>query len=369
MKKVMIVVGTRPEAIKMFPVIIELYKRHGIRTIVCSTGQHKEMLNDVLNLFGVKVDYDLNIMKEGQDLRYITETVLHKICGILKKENPDVVLVHGDTTSAMATAVACFYSRIKVGHVEAGLRTEDINDPYPEEFNRRVIGLISRLDFAPTDNAKANLIKEGKPENYVYVTGNTVIDSLQYTIKDNYFHSELQWSGDKKIILITAHRRENIGKPMIHMFRGIKRILYEFPDVKAIFPIHPNPLIRDIARTELGGCPNLHIIEPLSMIDFQNILYKSYLVLTDSGGIQEEAVSLGKPVFVMRQKTERPEGVQHGGIKLVGNDEASIYNNFKVLISNPGIYKEMSKATTVYGDGRASQRIVDILMNSMFGKE
>ena len=361
MKKVMLVFGTRPEAIKMCPLVNELKKRENIQTIVCVTGQHKEMLSQVLEAFDVVPDYNLDIMKDGQDLYDITQGILKGIKDVLEKVKPDVVLVHGDTTTTFAASLACFYSKIPVGHVEAGLRTYDINSPYPEEFNRQAVGIVAKYNFAPTNTAKENLIREGKNPDSIYVTGNTAIDALKLTVKNEYNHKELEWAGNDRLIMITAHRRENIGAPMQGMFRAIRRILDEYKDVKAIYPIHMNPMVREIATKELSGCDRIHIIEPLDVIDFHNFLSKSYLILTDSGGIQEEAPSLGKPVLVMRDTTERPEGIAAGTLKLVGTREENIYNCFKELLDDRKAYESMAKASNPYGDGHACERIADIL--------
>lgn len=361
MKKVMLVFGTRPEAIKMCPLVNELKIRKNIKTVVCVTGQHRQMLDQVLEAFSVVPDYDLSIMKEKQTLFDITTNILEKIKGVLEKEAPDVVLVHGDTSTTFVTALACFYMQIPVGHVEAGLRTYNIYSPFPEEFNRQAVGIIARYNFAPTELSKANLIKEGKNPDTVYVTGNTAIDALKTTVRDDYTHPELEWAKGSRLITITAHRRENLGEPMHHMFRAIRRIMDEHEDVKAIYPIHMNPVVRKAAAEELGGCDRIHIIDPLEVLDFHNFLARSYLILTDSGGIQEEAPSLGKPVLVMRDTTERPEGIKAGTLKLVGTDEDVIYDNFKELLENKEAYDKMSKASNPYGDGFASKRIADIL--------
>jgi len=360
-KKIMVVFGTRPEAIKMCPLVNELKGRKGIKTIVCVTGQHRQMLDQVLNAFDITPEYDLSIMKDKQTLFDITTNILMGIKDILEKERPDVVLVHGDTSTTFVTALACFYLQIPVGHVEAGLRTYNIYSPYPEEFNRQAVGIVAKYNFAPTELSKGNLLKEGKSEDSIYVTGNTAIDALKTTVKQDYNHPELEWAKDSRLILITAHRRENLGEPMHNMFRAIRRIIDEKPDVKAIYPIHMNPLVRKAADEELGGCDRIHIIEPLEVLDFHNFLAHSYMILTDSGGIQEEAPSLGKPVLVMRDTTERPEGIKAGTLKLVGTDEAVIYDNFKLLLENEQEYSNMSKASNPYGDGFACRRIADIL--------
>lgn len=365
MKKVMLVFGTRPEAIKMCPLVNELKKRKGLETIVCVTGQHREMLTQVLEAFDVVPDYDLSIMKAKQTLFDITTNILERIKGVLEEVRPDVVLVHGDTSTTFVTALACFYLQIPVGHVEAGLRTYDIYSPFPEEFNRQAVSIVSRYNFAPTPKAKENLLAEGRPEENIYVTGNTAIDALQTTVREDFTHPELDWAKDSRLILITAHRRENLGEPMHQMFRAIRRVLEEHPDVKALYPIHMNPVVRAAAEEELGGCDRIHIIEPLEVLDCHNIMARSYMILTDSGGIQEEAPSLGKPVLVMRDTTERPEGIAAGTLKLVGTDEEVIYKNFKLLLEDPAAYAAMAEASNPYGDGKASCRIADILE---FGK-
>ena len=361
MKKVMLVFGTRPEAIKMCPLVNELKSRKGIETKVCVTGQHRQMLDQVLDVFGVVPDYDLSIMKDKQTLFDITTNILNGIKTVLEAEKPDVVLVHGDTSTTFVTALACFYLHIPVGHVEAGLRTYDIYSPWPEEFNRQAVSIISKYNFAPTELSKANLVKEGKDVNSIYITGNTAIDALKTTVRADYSHPELDWADGSRLIMITAHRRENLGEPMHNMFRAIRRVMEEHPDVKAIYPIHMNPVVRQAADEELGGLDRVHIIEPLEVLDFHNFLAKSYMILTDSGGIQEEAPSLGKPVLVMRDTTERPEGIKAGTLKLVGTDEEVIYNNFKLLLEDKAAYDAMSKASNPYGDGFACKRIADIL--------
>ena len=360
-KKVMVVFGTRPEAIKMCPLVKELKTREELHTIVSVTGQHREMLDQVLEAFNVIPDYDLSIMKQKQTLFDITINILEKTRVVLEEVKPDVVLVHGDTSTTFVTALACFYMQIPVGHVEAGLRTYNIYSPYPEEFNREAVGIIARYNFAPTEMSKQNLIKEGKDPDTNYVTGNTAIDALKTTVREDYAHEQLEWASDSRLILITAHRRENLGEPMRNMFRAIKRIVDEHEDIKAIYPIHMNPVVREAANEILGGCDRIRIIEPLEVLDFHNFLAKSYLILTDSGGIQEEAPSLGKPVLVMRDTTERPEGIAAGTLKLVGTNEEVIYNNFKLLLEDKAEYEKMSQANNPYGDGFASKRIVDIL--------
>lgn len=361
MKTIMLVFGTRPEAIKMCPLVNELKTRENIKTVVCVTGQHRQMLDMVLDTFNVVPDYDLSIMKAGQTLFDITTNILNRIGDVLDEVKPDVVLVHGDTSTTFVTALACFYKQIAIGHVEAGLRTYNIYSPYPEEFNRQAVSIISKYNFAPTELSKANLVKEGKDESTIYITGNTAIDALKTTVRDDYSHPELEWAKDSRLIMITAHRRENLGEPMHNMFRAIRRVMDEHPDVKAIYPIHMNPVVRKAADEELGGCDRIHIIEPLEVLDFHNFLARSFMILTDSGGIQEEAPSLGKPVLVMRDTTERPEGIKAGTLKLVGTDEQVIYDNFKLLLENKDAYDAMAKASNPYGDGLACKRIADIL--------
>ena len=365
MKKVMVVVGTRPEALKMCPLVLALRKQENLDTIVCVTGQHREMLDQVLNMFAIVPDYDLSIMKPNQTLFDITSDILMRIRDVLREAHPDLVLVHGDTSTTFAAALACFYMQIPVGHVEAGLRTYNLYSPYPEEFNRQAVGILGTFHFAPTEAARENLLKEGKDQNTIYVTGNTGIDALKYTVQENYTHPELEWASDSRLILITAHRRENLGKPMENMFRAIRRVLEEHPDLKAIYPIHMNPQVRKTAHDILGSDEQIHIIEPLDVFDFHNFLARSYLVLTDSGGIQEEAPALGKPVLVMRDTTERPEGVIAGTLKLVGTDEDCIYQAFSRLLEDDSAYAAMSHASNPYGDGYASERIADILMRKL----
>lgn len=361
MKKIMLVFGTRPEAIKMCPLVNELKTRKNVQTTVCVTGQHRQMLDQVLDAFGVTPDYDLSVMKDKQTLFDITTNILNRIKPVLEEVKPDVVLVHGDTSTTFVTALACFYLQIPVGHVEAGLRTYNIYSPYPEEFNRQAVSIISQFNFAPTELSRQNLLKEGKDDSTIYITGNTAIDALKTTVRDDYTHPELEWARDSRLIVITAHRRENLGEPMHHMFRAIRRIMDEHPDVKAIYPIHMNPVVRKAADEELGDCDRIHIIEPLEVLDFHNFLAKSYLILTDSGGIQEEAPSLGKPVLVMRDTTERPEGIKAGTLRLVGTDEKTIYNSFKELLENKESYDKMAHTSNPYGDGLACRRIADIL--------
>lgn len=363
MKTIMLAFGTRPEAIKMCPLVNELKRHSEINTVVCVTGQHRQMLDQVLEAFKVVPNYDLSIMKDKQTLFDITTNILNRIKEVLKEVKPDVVLVHGDTTTTFVTALACFYLQIPVGHVEAGLRTYNIYSPYPEEFNRQAVSIISQFNFAPTELSKQNLIREGKDESTIHVTGNTAIDALKTTVRNDYHHPELDWAKGSRLILITAHRRENLGEPMKHMFRAIRRVMDEHHDVKAIYPIHMNPIVRETADAILGDDERIHIIEPLDVLDFHNFMARSYMILTDSGGIQEEAPSLGKPVLVMRDTTERPEGIKAGTLKLVGTDEETIYEEFNRLLTDKVAYDAMTKASNPYGDGRACDRIARILIN------
>jgi UDP-N-acetylglucosamine 2-epimerase (non-hydrolysing) len=361
MKKVMLVFGTRPEAIKICPLVNELKRRPGFQVIVCVTGQHRQMLDQVLTCFDVVPDYDLSIMQQNQTLFDITQKILLLIGDVLDKEKPDVVLVHGDTTTTFVSALACFYKQIPVGHVEAGLRTYNIYSPYPEEFNREAVSIIAKYNFAPTELSRQNLLKEGKDPAGIYVTGNTAIDALKTTVRSDYSHPMLDWADGGRLVMLTAHRRENLGEPMHRMFRAIRRIVLEFPDVKVIYPIHLNPVVREAADAELGEVDRVRIIEPLEVLDFHNFLARSYLILTDSGGIQEEAPSLGKPVLVMRDTSERPEGNSAGTLKLVGTDEETIYEAFYTLLTDRAEYERMSRASNPYGDGHACERIADVL--------
>ena len=360
-RKIMLVFGTRPEAIKMCPLVNELKSRKNIETIVCVTGQHRQMLDQVLAVFQVTPDYDLSIMKERQTLFGITTEVLNGMKRILEEIRPDIVLVHGDTSTTFATALACFYMQIPIGHVEAGLRTRDLYSPWPEEFNRQAVSVVSAYNFAPTKLAEQNLLKEQHKAETIWVTGNTAIDALKTTIREDYTHEQLEWAGAARLILITAHRRENLGEPMYHMFKAIKRVLDEHADVKAIYPIHMNPAVRKTAKDVFGEDERIRIIEPLDVLDFHNFMHRSYLILTDSGGIQEEAPSLGKPVLVMRDTTERPEGIEAGTLKLTGTDEGIIYHMFTELLDNEEEYRKMAHASNPYGDGYASVRIANIL--------
>ena len=363
--KVMTVFGTRPEAIKMAPLVKELESRSEIESIVCVTAQHRQMLDQVLTAFHIKPDYDLDVMKSGQSLAYITSKVLQSLNEIIKEVQPHIVLVHGDTTTTLSASFAAFYNHIILGHVEAGLRTYDKYSPYPEEINRQVTGIIADIHFAPTNISRDNLIKEGKKEDSIYVTGNTAIDALKTTVKEDYSHEIIKKIGNDKMILLTAHRRENLGKNMKSMFTAIKRIVDEFNNVQVVYPIHLNPLVRNAAKEVFGDCNKIHLIEPLDVLDFHNFLNKSYIIMTDSGGIQEEAPSLGKPVLVLRNTTERPEGIAAGTLKLAGVDEENIYNLTKELLTNKKAYDNMSNASNPYGDGNASKYIADIIINKL----
>ncbi len=363
MIKVMSIFGTRPEAIKMAPLVKELERRKEIESIVCVTAQHREMLDQVLNTFDIKPDYDLNIMKQGQSLADVTTRALVGLEEVIKKVKPDIVLVHGDTTTTFAGALAAFYNQVAIGHVEAGLRTYDKYSPYPEEMNRQMVDRLSDMYFAPTEISKDNLLKENIDESKIYITGNTAIDAMSTTVDENYTHPELDWiNAGERMILLTAHRRENLGEPMRHIFRAIKRVVDEFSDVKVIYPIHMNPRVREVANEVFGDADRVKLIEPLEVFDFHNFQNKSYIILTDSGGIQEEAPSLGKPVLVLRDTTERPEGIKAGTLKLVGTDEDVIYEETKKLLLDKKAYEKMSKASNPYGDGHASERIVDAII-------
>ena len=365
--KVMSIFGTRPEAIKMAPLVKELEKREEIESIVCVTAQHREMLDQVLATFSITPDYDLNMMKQGQTLVDITNRALNGIDGVLKETKPDIVLVHGDTSTTFAGALAAFYNQIAIGHVEAGLRTYDKYSPYPEEMNRQMVDCMTDMYFAPTELSRENLLKENLPDEKIYVTGNTVIDAMSTTVEENYTHPELDWLGEDKLILLTAHRRENLGEPMKNIFRGIRRVLDEIPGYKVIYPIHKNPLVRAAAAEIFGDCDRVKLIEPLEVFDFHNFQNKAHVILSDSGGIQEEAPSLGKPVLVLRNTTERPEGIAAGTLKLVGTDSEVIYRETLRLLTDRDEYERMSKACNPYGDGHASERIVDAIVEK-FGK-
>ena len=363
MIKVMSIFGTRPEAIKMASLVKELEKREEVKSIVCVTAQHREMLDQVLNTFDIKPDYDLNIMKQGQTLADVTTRALIGLEKVIKEVKPDIVLVHGDTTTTFAGALAAFYNQVAIGHVEAGLRTDDKYSPYPEEMNRQCVDRMTDLYFAPTEISKNNLLKENISEEKIYVTGNTAIDAMSTTVDEDYVHPDLEWiKPDERMILLTAHRRENLGEPMRHIFKAVKRIVDEFSDIKVIYPIHMNPKVREVASEVFDGCDRIRLIEPLEVFDFHNFLNKSYIILTDSGGIQEEAPSLGEPVLVLRDTTERPEGIKAGTLKLVGTDEEVIYEETKKLLTNIDEYEKMSKASNPYGDGHASERIVDAIV-------
>lgn len=360
--KVMTIFGTRPEAIKMAPLVQELERREEIESIVCVTAQHRQMLDQVMNTFEIKADYDLNIMKPNQTLSEITCNALIGLDNVIKEANPDIVLVHGDTTTTFVGALAAFYNQVAIGHVEAGLRTHNKYSPYPEEMNRQMVDCMTDMFFAPTNLSAQNLIDEGKDKEKIYVTGNTVIDAMKTTVETNYKNEVLDWVGEDRMILLTAHRRENLGEPMYNIFKAVRRIVEEFNDVKVVYPIHLNPKVREIANQVLEGCDRVKLIEPLEVFDFHNFQNKSYIILTDSGGIQEEAPSLGKPVIVLRDTTERPEGIEAGTLKLSGTSEEKIYELTKELLSNSEIYNQMSKANNPYGDGHASERIVDAII-------
>lgn len=366
MKKIMIVFGTRPEAIKMCPLVKVLQSSpDDFEVVVCVTGQHREMLDQVLDVFDVIPDHNLSIMKPSQTLFDITCEALLRLKEIIESEEPNLALVHGDTTTSFASALACFYMGVPVGHVEAGLRTRDIHSPWPEEFNRQAVDVVSRYYFAPTQQARRNLLDERKPANKIFVTGNTGIDALRATVNESYSHPILDWAEGSQLVLITAHRRENLGDPMRRIFRSIRRVMEERPNTKAIYPIHMNPGVRAAAHSELDGFDRIRIIEPLGVVDFHNFMARSHLILTDSGGIQEEAPSLGRPVLVLRDTTERPEGVQAGTLKLVGTGEESICAAFSELLDNADAYEAMSQASNPYGDGRASERIASILRQNV----
>lgn len=365
MKKVMLIFGTRPEAIKMCPLVKELGKHPELKTVVCVTGQHRQMLDQILRCFEVEPDYDLCIMREKQTLFDVTICILQKLREVLETEKPDLVLVHGDTSTAFVTALACFYLQIPVGHVEAGLRTYNVYSPFPEEFNRQAVDLIARFYFAPTELSRQNLLKEGKPADRIHVTGNTVIDALDTTVSTAYTHPEIEWARGSRMILLTAHRRENLGEPMRDMFRAIRRIVDETPDVKVIYPVHMNPVVREMAQECFGGQDRIHLIEPMDVLDFHNMMARAYLIMTDSGGIQEEAPALGKPVLVMRDTTERPEGVTAGTLRLVGTDEHTIYAAVRELLTDEAAYLDMAHAANPYGDGTASRRIADVLLREL----
>ncbi|EIT86906.1 UDP-N-acetylglucosamine 2-epimerase [Fictibacillus macauensis ZFHKF-1] len=360
--KVMTVFGTRPEAVKMAPLVLELQKYQEIETIVAVTAQHRQMLDIILETFAIEPQYDLNIMQKQQTLSAITMKAMEGLEDILKKEKPDLVLVHGDTTTTFAASLAAFYQQVAVGHVEAGLRTWNKYSPYPEEMNRQLTGVLADLHFAPTSLSVQNLVQEGKQTESVYVTGNTAIDALTTTIDQTYTHEVLERLGGDRLILVTAHRRENLGEPMRNMFRAIKRLVQENEDVQVIYPVHLNPVVQDLAAEVLGDDPRIHLIDPLALVDFHNFLARAYLILTDSGGVQEEAPSLGVPVLVLRDNTERPEGIRAGTLRLAGTDEENIYRITQELLSNEEAYKAMAQAANPYGDGQASRRIVEAIL-------
>lgn len=361
--KVMSIFGTRPEAIKMAPLVKELEKHAETESIVCVTAQHREMLDQVLETFKIKPDYDLNMMKQGQTLMDITIGALSGVDAVIKKAKPDIVLVHGDTSTTFAGGLAAFYNQVAIGHVEAGLRTYNKYSPYPEEMNRQMVDCMTDMYFAPTDLSRDNLIKEHVDPSKIYVTGNTAIDAMDTTVDESYTHPELEWLGGDKMILLTAHRRENLGEPMKNIFRGIRRVLDELPGYKVIYPIHKNPLVRAAADEIFGDCDRVKLIEPLEVFDFHNFQNRAHIILTDSGGIQEEAPSLGKPVLVLRDTTERPEGIKAGTLKLVGTNSEIVYKETMRLLTDHDEYERMSKASNPYGDGHASERIADAIIN------
>ena len=365
MKKIMLIFGTRPEAIKMCPLVLELRKRPEFEPVVCVTGQHRQMLDQILDCFQVEPKYDLSVMHANQTLFDVTGIVLERLKPVLEREKPDVVLVHGDTSTAFAAALACFYLQIPVGHVEAGLRTYDLASPFPEEFNRQAVDLIARFYFAPTETSRQNLLKEGKPDGHIFVTGNTVIDALETTVRERYRHPEIEWARGSRLLLLTAHRRENLGQPMREMFSAIRRVIDETPDVKVVYPMHMNPAVREMAESCFRGQERVHLIPPMDVVDFHNLLASAYLILTDSGGIQEEAPALGKPVLVMRDTTERPEGVMAGTLRLVGTDERTVYAAIRELLDDPAAYRQMQHAVNPYGDGKASRHIADVLETAL----
>lgn len=365
MIKVMTIFGTRPEAIKMAPVVKELLKRPDIDTKVCLTAQHREMLDQVVELFHLPVDYDLDIMKSGQSLYDITARVLRGLEDVLKKEKPDYVLVHGDTTTTFTAALAAFYQQIKIGHVEAGLRTGNLLSPFPEEANRQLTGVLSNVNFAPTETARGNLLRESKDDKNIYVVGNTVIDALLATVKKDYYFEDAELEAieeHKRVILVTTHRRENLGAPMHHVYRALRRLVEAVPDTEVVFPVHRNPLVREAVSKELEGVAGIHLVEPMEYEPFTNLMARSAIVLTDSGGIQEEAPSLGKPVLVLRDTTERPEAVEAGTVKLVGTDEEKIFRAAYELLTDEKAYKAMAEAVNPYGDGHSAERIADALL-------
>lgn len=360
--KVMSVFGTRPETIKMAPLVKELAAREEFESIVCVTAQHRQMLDQVLSAFDIHPQYDLNIMQQGQTLSDITARVLKGLEGVIAEMQPDMILVHGDTSTTFAGALAAFYARVAIGHVEAGLRTYDKYSPYPEEMNRQFVGCMADLHFAPTELSRENLLKEGKDPAKIVITGNTAIDALSTTVRSDYSDELVQWADGSRLIVLTAHRRENLGEPMHRMFRAIRRITDEFPDVKMVYPVHLNPLVQKAADEEFGGCDQIRLVPPMEVVEFHNLLSRSTLILTDSGGIQEEAPSLGKPVIVLRDTTERPEGIKAGTLKLAGTDEETVYSMIKELLTDEDEYNRMSHASNPYGDGLASKRIADAIV-------
>ncbi len=367
--KVLVVFGTRPEAIKMCPLIIQMKKTQKIECCVCLTGQHREMLQQVMDIFRLQTQYNLDIMKTNQTLSMITISIIERIENIIEFENPDLVLVHGDTSTSFAASLAAFYQSVPVGHVESGLRTYNLKSPFPEEFNRQAVDLISELYFAPTESARQNLLREGKDASKIFVTGNTVIDVFPFTIKSDYQNDLLKWAEGSRMILLTTHRRENIGEPMEHIFHAVKNIIEDFPDVKVIYPIHKNPKVRKIANEIFQNVERIQITEPFDVVAFHNVMSQSYLILTDSGGVQEEAPSLGKPVLVLRNTTERPEGIAAGTSKLTGISEADIYQQIRKLLIDKNAYERMSSAANPYGDGHASERITEIILQYLLDKE
>jgi UDP-N-acetylglucosamine 2-epimerase (non-hydrolysing) len=366
--KIMVIFGTRPEAVKMAPVVLELKKHpEKIETIVAVTAQHREMLDQVLDVFRIVPDYDLHIMKERQTLADITVKALSGLDRIMKETQPDLVLVHGDTTTTFAASLAAFYNQIAIGHVEAGLRTGDKYSPFPEEMNRQLTGIMADFHFAPTKWAADNLLKENKRPEAIFVTGNTVIDALKTTVRNNYRHPVLEAVGQRKMVLMTAHRRENLGEPMRRMFRAVRRLVDEHADIAVVYPVHLNPAVREIAFATLGDHPRIHLIDPLGVIDFHNFMARAHLILTDSGGIQEEAPTFGVPVLVLRDTTERPEGIEAGTLKLAGTSEENVYRLAKELLTDPAAYEKMAKAANPYGDGHAAERIVKVILEHYDG--
>ena len=363
MIKVMTIFGTRPETIKMAPLVKELKARDNIETVVCVTAQHRQMLDQVLNAFNIIPDYDLDIMKQGQTLSDITTRVLKGLEKVIEEVKPDLVLVHGDTTTTFAGALAAFYHQIPIGHVEAGLRTYNKYSPYPEEINRQFVGIVADLNFAPTEKSKQNLLNEGKKPESIYVTGNTAIDALKTTVREEFSDEITEWAQGSRLLVLTAHRRENLGEPMRHMFKAIKRIIDKYDDIKMVYPVHLNPIVVETANEIFGDCKRVKLVKPLEVVEFHNLLNKSYLILTDSGGIQEEAPSLGKPVIVLRDTTERPEGIEAGTLKLAGTEEETIYEILEELLNDKQAYQKMSMASNPYGDGKASEKIVDAIEN------